>query len=160
MIAAFAGNQVQPAPITAGTAPGIRSLPTDSATKSATISAEQDGAGVIRVSSSGLSPADTWVNIALPVSADLVKRGLPLKLAATLVIEQPSDLQVCLGILDGKEDVCTEKSKLSANRSALTISATPQPEGLLQFKLNIFPGKTPTPFAFRLEGLTLKAATR
>jgi hypothetical protein len=29
---------------------------------------------------------------------------------------------------------------------------------LLQFKLNVFPETTATPFAFRLEGLTVKTA--
>jgi peptidoglycan/LPS O-acetylase OafA/YrhL len=157
-ISTLAGSRFQPGPITSPAVSAMRSLAVDSATQSAVIRAEQDNKGVIRVSSPGLSAADTWANIALPVNADNVQRGSPLTMAATLVVEQSSDLQVCLGVFDGKEDVCTEKSALAIGRSALTVSAVPQAEGLLQFKLNIFPGTTAAPFAFRLEGLTVEAA--
>ena len=73
--------------------------------------------GEIYIESQGVKTGDHWVAVMLPVNTQQVIRGKPIYMKADLVAEQPPKVEACLGIYNGKEDVCSERILLRDTQS-------------------------------------------
>ncbi|MFZ1108725.1 MAG: acyltransferase [Rhodomicrobium sp.] len=107
---------------------------------------------IVHIKSDGLNESDAWVAVNFPVNQEDIARGQRVFLRAMVSVKRPSDAEACLGIFNGKEDVCSTRVQLSKS-IPLAVETSAADGAPLQFKFNIFPNGDSKPLALSLEDL-------
>jgi len=128
----------------------IGEVPTDGEHETHGFVAKADIAGQISVAGQLDASTNKWIAVYLPIRAGSgITMGSHLRVRATIVVDEPSDGTICVGIFDGNRDVCSESLSLQG-RHDLSVETVIRDPAKFHAKLNLTPGAGSSAVAFRV----------